>query len=128
MTRIAPAISRPARARSNPGPDVPRSHGEGLPPDRRSARRAERRSADGQHGSLDPRSLAPLGLTGRQGEVLAWVAEGKTNEEIGLILGTRPATVAKHLERIYRKLGVATRTAAAVQALSMAGALPPAPG
>jgi hypothetical protein len=45
--------------------------------------------------------------------VLTWVAEGKTNGEIGIILEMRPRTVAKHLERIFRKLGVETRTAAA---------------
>ena len=48
----------------------------------------------------------------------AWVAEGKTNGEIGIIVGARPRTVAKHLERIFRKLGVETRTAAA-SALSL---------
>ncbi len=51
-------------------------------------------------------------------EVLAWVAEGKTNVEIGTVLGARPRTVAKHLERIYQKLGVENRTAAAAFALN----------
>jgi len=72
-------------------------------------------------GRLDPAALAPLGLTARESEVLAWVAEGKSNEQIAAILGARPATVAKHLERVYRKLGVESRTAAAVHALSVAG-------
>lgn len=58
-------------------------------------------------------SLEPYGLTPREIEVLAWVHEGKTNAEISVILGTRPRTVAKHLERIFQKLGVETRTAAA---------------
>lgn len=56
-------------------------------------------------------------LTRREKEVLAWVAEGKTNAEIGLILEARPRTVAKHLERIFQKLGVESRTAAARVAL-----------
>lgn len=73
-------------------------------------------------GAVDPAGLLALGLTAREAEVLAWVADGKTNDEIGTILGARPATVAKHLERIYGKLGVETRTAAAVQALAAAGA------
>jgi DNA-binding CsgD family transcriptional regulator/GAF domain-containing protein len=60
-----------------------------------------------------PASLAHLGLTRREAEVLAWVAEGKTNAEIATILGARPKTVGKHLERIFEKLGVETRTAAA---------------
>jgi len=47
------------------------------------------------------------------------VAEGKTNPEIGNILGTRPRTVAKHLEHIFKKLGVETRTAAAPSALAL---------
>ena len=77
---------------------------------------------------LDPESLVPLGLTRRESEVLVWVAEGKTNEEIGSILGARPSTVAKHLEHIYRTLGVETRTAAAVHAISVARTPSPRPG
>src|SRR5574337_327476 len=60
-----------------------------------------------------------LGLTHREGEVLAWVTDGKTNAEIGVILGTSPRTVQKHLEHIYRKLGVETRMAAAVRLLTL---------
>jgi DNA-binding response OmpR family regulator/DNA-binding CsgD family transcriptional regulator len=52
-------------------------------------------------------------LTGREAEVLYWLAKGKTNRDIGDILGSSPATVKKHLERVYVKLGVETRTAAA---------------
>ncbi|MGH9441797.1 MAG: response regulator transcription factor [Thermoanaerobaculia bacterium] len=71
-----------------------------------------------RRNDLDAESLAPLGLTPRQSEVLAWVARGKTNDEIASIVGSRSATVAKHLERIYEKLGVETRTAAAIEAFS----------
>ena len=52
-------------------------------------------------------------LTLREAEVSYWVAKGKTNRDIGDILGSSPATVKKHLERVYVKLGVETRTAAA---------------
>jgi len=52
-------------------------------------------------------------LTKRQGEVLAWVARGKTNAEIAKILGLKPGTIGKYLERIFPKLGVENRTAAA---------------
>jgi len=69
---------------------------------------------------IDPSAFEALGLTRRQNEVLAWVAQGKTNEAIAKLIGARPATVAKHLERIYRRLGVETRTAAAIEALSVA--------
>lgn len=68
-----------------------------------------------QHTIIDPLRLEGLGLSQREAEVLAWVAEGKTNTEIGAILSSRPRTVAKHLERIYQKLGVETRTAAAAR-------------
>jgi DNA-binding CsgD family transcriptional regulator len=66
---------------------------------------------------LQPVSLEPLGLTRREAEVLAWVIQGKTNLEIGVILETSRRTVEKHLEHVFEKLGVATRTAAAVYAL-----------
>lgn len=57
-------------------------------------------------------------LTAREGEVLYWVVRGKTNRDIGDILGSSPATVKKQLEHIFQKLGVETRTAAAGLALS----------
>ena len=57
-------------------------------------------------------------LTLREAEVLYWLAKGKTNRDIGDILGSSPATVKKHLERVYVKLGVETRTAAAGLAMS----------
>lgn len=53
-----------------------------------------------------------IGLTKRQTEILAWIAVGKTNKEIGAILVISWRTVQKHLEQIYRKIGVKTRTAA----------------
>jgi DNA-binding response OmpR family regulator/DNA-binding CsgD family transcriptional regulator len=52
-------------------------------------------------------------LTIREAEVLYWVTKGKTSRDIGDILGSSPRTVNKHLEHIYVKLGVETRTAAA---------------
>lgn len=58
-------------------------------------------------------SLASYRLTQREIEVLMWVARGKTNKDIADILGMSPRTVNKHLEHIYIKLGVETRTAAA---------------
>ncbi|WNF46141.1 response regulator [Pseudomonas sp. SG20056] len=57
-------------------------------------------------------------LTEREVEVLRWVACGKTNRDIGDILGLSPRTVNKHLEHVYIKLGVETRTAATSVALS----------
>ena len=52
-------------------------------------------------------------LTSREREVLGWLARGKSNAEIAMILGISAATVGKHLEHIYPKLGVENRTAAA---------------
>lgn len=52
-------------------------------------------------------------LTPREAEVLAWLAKGKTNRDIADIIGMSPRTVNKHLEHIYIKMGVETRSAAA---------------
>jgi DNA-binding CsgD family transcriptional regulator len=68
--------------------------------------------------TIDPRSLERMGLTRREAEVSAWMAGGKTNAEIGQILGIHPMTVKKHLEHIFQKLGVENRTAAAGLVLS----------
>ncbi|MFZ2298857.1 MAG: helix-turn-helix transcriptional regulator, partial [Aquabacterium sp.] len=62
-------------------------------------------------------------LTTREGEVLYWVVKGKTNRDIGDILGSSPATVKKQLESVFVKMGVETRTAAAGLALSRVGQL-----
>ena len=57
-----------------------------------------------------------VALTPRETEVLSWLAKGKTNRDIADILGMSPRTVNKHLEHIFEKLGVETRSAAAVLA------------
>ena len=61
----------------------------------------------------------------REAEVLYWVVKGKTNRDIGEILGSSPATAKKHLERVYVKLGVETRTAAAGVAIKRIRELQP---
>jgi DNA-binding CsgD family transcriptional regulator len=66
-----------------------------------------------QRGLLSADDLASVGLARREAEILSWVAIGKTDAEIADILAISPRTVSHTLERIYRKLGVATRTAAA---------------
>ena len=66
-----------------------------------------------------------LKLTAREAEVLYWVVKGKTNRDIGDIVGSSPATVKKHLERVYVKLGVETRTAAAGVAIKRLRELQP---
>ena len=57
--------------------------------------------------------LSTASLTPREAEVLSWVAKGKTNRDVGDILGMSPRTVNKHLEHVFEKLGVETRAAAA---------------
>ena len=61
--------------------------------------------------------IAAFRLTQREAEVLYWVVQGKTSNDIGDILGNSPRTVNKHLEHVFEKLGVETRTAAANLAL-----------
>ncbi len=63
-----------------------------------------------------------LGLTAREAEVLLWLSRGKSNRDIGDILGLRPGTVTKHLEQIYNKLGVENRASAASIAIRTASA------
>ncbi|MDQ8187886.1 helix-turn-helix transcriptional regulator [Pelagicoccus sp. SDUM812002] len=57
-------------------------------------------------------------LTKREKQVLFWIVEGKTNGDIGRILGISHRTVEKHCESIFRKLGIENRYAAIVCALT----------
>jgi DNA-binding CsgD family transcriptional regulator len=57
--------------------------------------------------------LESLGLTPREAEVLLWVTQGKSNGDIATILGMKERTTCKHLERVFSKLCVENRTAAA---------------
>ena len=66
----------------------------------------------------DAAELRKFGLSKRESEVLAWVAQGKTNGEIATILNLNLGTVKKHVEHIFAKLGVETRIAAAILALA----------
>ena len=65
--------------------------------------------------------LASLGLTARETEVLTWIAQGKTNYEIGVILSACTGTICKHVERILCKLRVKNRTSAAAIAFAALG-------
>lgn len=68
----------------------------------------QKRSGDWDFQSLQ----GNLGLTLREAEVLMWISRGKTNRDVGKILGSSPRTVNKHLEHAFAKLGVETRSAA----------------
>lgn len=66
-------------------------------------------------------------LSAREDEVMSWLAEGKSNEEIGIILSISPHTVKNHLDRIYRKIGVDNRHAATLawsRAKALTGVIP----
>jgi DNA-binding CsgD family transcriptional regulator len=58
-------------------------------------------------------------LTARERDVLDWLGAGKTDKDIAAILTISPRTVQKHLQRIYEKLGVETRTAAVMRAIAI---------
>ena len=51
-------------------------------------------------------------LTRREHDVLRWIAEGKSNRDVGELLGISLRTVEKHMENILKKLGADNRTAA----------------
>lgn len=70
-----------------------------------------------RHAPLSADSLRALGFTAREAEVLLHVAHGKTNNQIAAILYISPRTVKKHLDNVYRKFGVASRTEALFEAL-----------
>lgn len=70
--------------------------------------------------------LLRLGLTPRVAEVLLWVAQGKTNSEIAIILGISESTVKKHLLEIFARTGVETRSAATLRALEVLSSRSPA--
>jgi DNA-binding response OmpR family regulator/DNA-binding CsgD family transcriptional regulator len=82
-----------------------------IGPDELLFRLSEKRSTDDQNMLQQQ-----LGMTVREAEVLLWLSRGKSNREIGQILGISPRTVNKHLEQIFIKLGVENRASAAARA------------
>jgi DNA-binding CsgD family transcriptional regulator len=87
---------------------------------RRSASKAHVRSYLDRSRIFNQGTTGPLdalGLTRRETEVLTWITQGKTNYEIGVILGAGTRTICKHVQRILNKLNVENRTAAAAIAI-----------
>jgi DNA-binding CsgD family transcriptional regulator len=76
-----------------------------------------------QLSSFSIATLALLGLTQREAEVLFWIAKDKSNAAIATILDCCEGTVRKHLEHVYAKLGVQTRMGAVMVALEKLGLL-----
>ncbi|MEZ0388870.1 MAG: response regulator transcription factor [Verrucomicrobium sp.] len=83
----------------------------------RLIRQTQFQSAPADYSSTLP--LEGLGLSPREAEVLLWVAQGKSNNEVGTILGNAEKTVKIHLGRIFEKLGVDNRYAATLRALEV---------
>jgi len=83
----------------------------------------------GQAGGFHPdfssaKPLEKLGLTEREAEVLLWVAQGKSNGDIAILLGMAETTVKRHLSNLFPKLGVDGRNAATLCALEVLSARP----
>ncbi|MYM25915.1 helix-turn-helix transcriptional regulator [Duganella sp. FT135W] len=78
-----------------------------------SLQRINRQQAQARAGTL----ARPV--SAREAEILHWVREGKSNEEIGLILGISGLTVKNHLQRVYRLLGVSNRAQAIARGMAL---------
>ena len=96
--------------------------------DRRRLHEAEIAAARSAHGfkpNFDSaKPLEALKLTPREAEVLLWVAQGKSNGDIAILLGMAEKTVKKHMGNIFDKLGVEGRNAATVRALEVLSSQP----
>jgi DNA-binding NarL/FixJ family response regulator len=69
------------------------------------------------HAGSRTRGGGPAGLTARESDVLGLLTQGLPNKGIARRLGISPKTVGNHVERIYTKLGVSNRAAAAMKAM-----------
>jgi HD-GYP domain-containing protein (c-di-GMP phosphodiesterase class II) len=122
------AISRPARvlaaADAYQSMREPRAYREAMPPEQAAARLRELVTNGGLESDsveavlaaaghrVPRRRTGPAGLTAREIDVLRLLARGLTNKEIADRLVISRKTVANHVEHIYTKIGVSTRTAA----------------
>jgi DNA-binding NarL/FixJ family response regulator len=70
-------------------------------------------------GDIETTLRDRLQISDREAQVLSWIARGKSNRDIAEILDLSPRTINKHLERIFRKIGVENRTSAAVMVLKL---------
>ena len=70
-----------------------------------------------QFGS--PQNFARFGLTRRESEIMYWITQGKSDEVIARLCKISPRTVHKHIQHIYVKFGVETRTSAMLKALEI---------
>ncbi len=63
--------------------------------------------------------IAAFGLTPREAEVLAWVAQGKGNADIGVLLEMTERTVKQHVSACFQKMGIENRSAATLSAIEV---------
>ncbi len=78
-------------------------------------------AADGT--PISPELFERAGFTPRECDVIHWLTQGKSNDEIATILGLRADSVSRHLRSIYEKMGVEHRVAATIHALQTARAI-----
>jgi DNA-binding CsgD family transcriptional regulator len=78
--------------------------------------------------SASGNGYAGASISEREEQVLGWVREGMSNQEIGLQLGISPLTVKNHVQKILRKLGATNRAQAVARAMSMNLLVNPANG
>ncbi|MBL9216073.1 MAG: response regulator [Opitutaceae bacterium] len=86
---------------------------------REASERATLEQADLSPDFSSSQPLESLGLTPREAEVLLWIAQGKSNADIAVILGCAENTVKVHAARIFEKLGSENRNAAAMRAVDL---------
>lgn len=103
-----------------PGPLIVSSDGQRLRVDSLGGRPAALLLTE-QPTTPSPEALVRLGLSRREAEVLSLVAQGRQNDQIARQLSVSPGTVKRHLENVYAKLDVHTRTAAAAAAWGESG-------
>jgi transcriptional regulator EpsA len=70
-------------------------------------------------GAAHPQAIKVGGVTQREREILGWLREGKSNQQIAEQLGISALTVKNHVQKILRKLGAANRAQAVAQAMTL---------
>ena len=86
-------------------------------PNLATARELARCHVENWHRGARAESLVKRGLSNREADVLYWISEGKSNDEIATLLGIKLLTVKGYAKTIFQKLGVANRLGAALWAI-----------
>ena len=63
--------------------------------------------------------MVAVGLTDREAEALFFIAQGRSNRDIGEAMGVTTLTVKKHVEHLFGKLGVTSRAQATLRAVEL---------